>query len=262
VYRTLYEHQGGAVNRKLLTGSVVLATGLMCSAPATAGVRQDFSARFTTARPASSTGLSFQFLYRDPADPNAKPPALTTLVVRLPVGTTFDAGAAPVCSATDAQLELEGPSACPSASQVGSGTFTAMTGIPPLDPFVATDLIYNGGDALIEDVVFKGTQVTAGIDRLTIRGSTLTAHPPDTPGGPPDGRTVPRQIDFAIAVHGRFVRTPASCPRAGWVASSTATFADGASETDTSELACRSARRSRSTRSHRDHPGVRRRRAT
>jgi hypothetical protein len=89
------------------------------------------------------------------------------------------------------------------------------TGVSPLDPFVAPDLIYNGGDSLIEDVAFPGTSITAGVDRLRISGSSLTANPPATPGGPPDGRTVPRQVDFSIPAFGPFIKTPPACPAEG-----------------------------------------------
>jgi hypothetical protein len=161
------------------------------------------------------------------------------LVIRLPTGTTFDTSAVTVCTASDTQLEIEGPSACPDQSHLTTGTFTALTGVSPLDPFVAPDLIYNGGDSLIEDVVFPGTSVTAGVDRLRISGSSLTANPPATPGGPPDGRTVSRQIDFSTPAFGPFIKTPPPCPAEGkWTASSTATFADGGTETDVSTISC------------------------
>jgi hypothetical protein len=227
------------MRRKLHRVAVVLAVGGAFAPPAQAGTRQDFAQSFTTPQPGAQTGMTLHVLYKDPRDPNAKPPALSKLVLRLPLGTRFDSSAVPVCSASDAELQALGPSACPAESRVGSGTFVALSG-SPTDPFVGDDIVFNGGDSLIEDVLFKGTQTTAGTDRLHIDGSTLTANPPATPGGPPDGRTVPREITLQLDRHSGFITTPPSCPPAGsWLSSSTATFADGGSETDTSVQACR-----------------------
>jgi hypothetical protein len=221
-----------------VAAALALAAGLS-AAPAQAGLRQDFRLGFTTSAPSAPSGLSLHVLYRDAHGGDGKPPALTKLVVQLPAGTTFDTSVVPVCGASDTQLQTQGPGACPSGSRIGSGTFVGMTGFPGIDPLTADSVIFNGGTSLIEDVLAPGGQATAGVDRLHIQGSTLTANPPSTPGGPPDGRTVPRQVDVRVDPHGSFLMTPPACPADGrWLATSTASFADGGSETDASEIAC------------------------
>jgi hypothetical protein len=172
--------------------------------------------------------VSFHVLYKHPDDPNRKPPALTKAVFELPAGTRIDGGAVPRCTASDDELQAQARDACPASSMVGKGTFTAMTGFPGADPVDTDTTAYNGGDQIIELVTFKGTNVTAGFDRLAIRDNTLTAHPPATPGGPPDGRTVPRDITLAIPRRGAFITSPRTCPAAGvWSSRGIFEFADG-----------------------------------
>jgi hypothetical protein len=78
-----------------------------------------------------------------------------------------------------------------------------------------------------------------GTDRLRIDGSTLTGAPPVTPGGPPDGETAVRQIDFTIERANGFVTTPPACPAGGrWVSTGTFGFKDGAEETLSSDAPC------------------------
>ncbi len=92
-----------------------------------------------------------------------------------------------------------------------------------------------------------GTTVAGGVDRLAVSGSTLTANPPFTPGGPPDGRTAPRRITFTIPARSGaggapYITTPATCPSTGsWQTSGTFTFDDGVTETVTDATACTAA---------------------
>jgi hypothetical protein len=85
------------------------------------------------------------------------------------------------------------------------------------------------------------------MDRLTIEGSKLTAHPPTTPGGPPDGRTAIREIKFTIAARESqspagaraFITTPPVCPSAReWTSRGMFGFANGIEETVTSTTPC------------------------
>jgi hypothetical protein len=220
-------------------GLAVLAAG-----SAGAGVGSEFDLGLTATRPGAPTGMHVRVLYRDHAAPEGKAPPIVEVRLELPAGLRFDTAAVPRCDATDAQLRLLGRAACPPGSRVGTGSLTATTGIPGVDP-VETDLtVFNGGDELIELVSFKGTDVTAGYDRLKIDGSTLTAHPPTTPGGPPDGRTTVREIEFTIDERGSFITTPPECPATGrWTSHGSFTFASyPAPVTAASETPCVPAR--------------------
>jgi hypothetical protein len=78
-------------------------------------------------------------------------------------------------------------------------------------------------------VTVPGSQTVAGMDRLTIEGNVLTAHPPSTPGGPPDGRTAVKDIQIKIDRAG-YVTAPPECGSAGWGYSAHYEFENGATQ--------------------------------
>jgi hypothetical protein len=149
------------------------------------------------------------------------------------------------CTASDEELKARGPDACPAATKLTVGEFTGITGFgPPADPFVGDDHVFNGPRQLIEVITFHGSSASPGFDRLTVDGSTLTAHPPKAAGAPPDNEASVRSIDFRIPVRvaaGRsLMTTPPTCPDDGaWASVATFGFADGSSETVTSRTPCR-----------------------
>lgn len=80
--------------------------------------------------------------------------------------------------------------------------------------------------------------MVAGMDRLTIAPGRLTAHPPNTPGGPPDGRTAVREVRLRIprliGPGGRpYVTTPRRCLTARYE------FADGGETVVRDSTPCR-----------------------
>jgi len=217
-----------------LAAGVVAAAVLAGGARAQGGERSEYEFGLSSREPATRTALSLRITYRHPQDPAAKPPALDEVVLELPAGLRLDTGAVPSCAATNEELRLRGRGACPVESQVGSGTLTAATGFPGVDPVETDVTVFNGGDELIELVSFKGTDATAGYDRLKIEGNTLTPHPPATPGGPPDGRTTVISIELTIdertteTAAGRrsLLTTPPDCPGSGaWVSRASFKFA-------------------------------------
>ena len=235
--------------KMVLAAVIVLAlAGLIGTAGATTGKRADFALGFSTKSRGAKAALTLHVVYKAPGDPNAKPSPIRKVVVRAPGGTRFHTAAVAKCTATDDELMAEGRGACPAESRIGAGKLTADTGFgPPVDPLTGDLTLFNSGTAIIEVVTAPGTDRVVGIDRLRIDGSTLTGHPPTTPGGPPDGETAVRQIDFTIERKTGYVTTPRTCPRSRrWVATGTFGFKDGAEETLKSRAACRrSKRRSR-----------------
>jgi hypothetical protein len=229
------------MKRKLqgLAAVTVLALGgVIGSAGATTGKRADFDLRLSPASTGAHAALALHVVYKAAGDPNGKPSPIRKVVVAAAPGTRFDTGAVAKCTATDEELQSQGSGACPAESRIGSGKLTADTGFgPPVDPVAGDLTLFNSGTAIIEVVTAPGTDRTIGIDRLRIDGSTLVGHPPTTPGGPPDGETAVRQIDFTIDRATGFVTTPPSC-RGRWVSRGTFGFADGAEETVVSAMAC------------------------
>jgi hypothetical protein len=213
------------------------------TAAGTTGKRADFSLGFSTKGRNAKAALVLHVVYKAAGDPNAKPSPIRKVVVHAPTGTRFHTGAVAKCTASDDQLMAEGSGACPAESRIGSGKLSADTGFgPPVDPTSGDLTLFNSGTAIIEVVTAPGTDRVLGIDRLKIAGSTLTGHPPTTPGGPPDGETAVRQIDFTIERATGYLTTPRSCPRSRrWVATGTFGFKDGAEETLKSRPACKRA---------------------
>jgi hypothetical protein len=230
------------MRRKLQTAAAafgVLAAST-ASAAATTGERADFELGFSTAKAGARAGLVLHIVYKAAGDPEAKPSPIRKVVVAVAPGTRFDTGAVPPCSASDDELRAQGSGACPPESKIGAGKLLADTGFgPPTDPVAADLTLFNTGDSVLEVVTAPGTDRVLGTDRLHIDGSTLTGAPPVTPGGPPDGETSVRQIDFTIGAASGFVTTPGACPGdVQWRSTGTFGFKDGAEETLQSAAAC------------------------
>lgn len=223
----------------IAVGAAALALGVGAGDAAGASPAE-FAFGFTTDRAASPTGLRFHVVYRDPENPEGKAPALKAAAFALPEGTRIDNGTVPACTATDEAFRARGRDACPASSRIGDGKLVATTGTPG-DPVRGDVTVFNGDGQIIELVTFEGTNQTAGLDRLTVEGSTLRAHPPATPGGPPDGRTTIREVRIAIPARGGLVTTPASCPADGlWRALGTFAFDGRPGETSVpATAACR-----------------------
>jgi hypothetical protein len=227
----------GAATAAAVAAAAAIAAG---AADGTTGKRSDFDLGFSTRVPGRHAALTLHVVYKAANDPNAKPSPIRKVVVAAPAGTRFDTAAVPACTASDQQLMVQGSGACPKESRIGGGKLVAITGFgPPVDPATADLTLFNTGKEILEVVTVSGTDRVLGSDRLAIDGSTLTADPPKTPGGPPDGETAVRQIDFTIDRATGFVTTPRSCPAARrWTSTGTFGFADGAEETLTSVAAC------------------------
>jgi hypothetical protein len=228
--------------RNLMRGAVgaLAAAAALVTPVAQADERAELEASFTTRAPGTPTGLRLAAEYKNPSDPNAKPPPLEGAAFDLPPGTRIDTSAAPRCTATDDQIRALGRHACPPESKVAEGRLVAMTGTPA-DPFDGEALFFNGDGQIIEIVLVRGSDQAAGFDRITVDGSTLTAHPPTIPGGPPDGRTAIRRVELNAPVRsegGRpYITTPPACD-GEWLARGRFKFGDGGATTISTPLPC------------------------
>lgn len=224
--------------------AVLLASGCVVAASAHGAVSGNaaLALRFSSTTPGTSTGLHVDVRLGSPVGSDHKPLQLTGARIHLPPGTVINTSSRTRCTAPDAVLQVAGTLGCPSDSQVGTGSLAAETGFgAPVDPLVGDDTVFNGKDELIEIVTPPGAPApAAGVDRLTIKGSTLTAHPPTTPGGPPDYTTDIKRITFTIPIHGAYITTPSSCPSSGhWRTVATFMFADDTSNRVTADTPCK-----------------------
>lgn len=217
----------------------------MASSESVSHGRADLGVRFSSATPARATALRLHILYKAAGNPNAKPSPIRRLLIALPSGTHFDGTARARCLATDVQLMVLGPAACPPESRVGSGTLTVDTGFgTPIDPVATDATLFNTGEGFVEVVTQQDTDRPLGTDRVHVSGHTLSATPPSIPGGPPDGQTAVRQIDFFLDAPQHRARayftTPGTCPRGGmWTSLARFTFADGVTDAENATTPCR-----------------------
>lgn len=229
--------------RLALAAVGVLAGAASPAAYAGSAPLADFDQQFTTTAPGGPTGMTVHVLLHRADDPDAKPSPLRRAVIELPDGLRFDTGSMPQCTASDAELHARGPDACEPESKLSVGKLVAFTGFaPPADKLVGDDHVFNGPNQIIEVITGEGNDTSPAFDRLTIDGSTLTAHPPKTPGGPPEGESSIRSIDFSIPVRasgGRsLMTTPPDCPTGTWETVATFEFADGTSQSVSSTGSC------------------------
>src|SRR4051794_2261612 len=214
-----------------------MAAALALAAPAAASAsdRADYAVAFAQRAPGVTTAMTLHIRYKAPGDPEGKPSPVRHIVLELPPGTRFTDGSR--CTADDEQLRASGRAACPAESRVGAGTLTAMTGAPPLDPFPSDVTLFRGDGELIELLTRRAGEETLAFEHLKIEGSRLTADVQQTPGGPPDGETAARDVDWTVPAG--WVITPPQCPASGaWTARGEFAFADGGAATDTSTTPC------------------------
>ena len=213
--------------RTITTG--LLAVGLLAPAAASAGqARVEYTDAFSTRTPGSAAGRTFTADFFDAGDPQAKPPPVSHVHVLLPEGARFNTDAVPQCTATDAQIVAQGPSACEDGSQVGDGVIVVDTGAPEPDRMLTSDFTFlNARDSLI--LVAQERKNGA---RIVVRGTigerTFDLDVPPLPGTPPEGGANRNErifIDPATGPGGAFLTTPPTCPADGaWVMQTTWTF--------------------------------------
>src|SRR5439155_20973852 len=113
---------------RTLRRTCLLATGLLALFAATAsaepasGPRETVDQSFTATQPGAPTGIRYSGKYHAAGDPSGMPPYLRRMVFHPPRGFRFDTSVPDRCTATDVELELRGPAACPPGSVIGQGT--------------------------------------------------------------------------------------------------------------------------------------------
>jgi hypothetical protein len=194
-------------------------------------------------RPASPTAEHFKFDYVNPEDPDAKPPAVKQVVTILPRGARYDASVPGSCTASDAELTLQGAAACPPESRIGGGVITVDTGVPGPGRLVTADTeFFNNAEDPDGEFIYLNTVRGTGartVLRADVTERTTVTEAPMLPGTPPDGGAIDT-VDVEVArvvrtVDGTrraYITTPSRCPRSGtWTARVRFTYGDDYSQT-------------------------------
>src|SRR3954452_1807630 len=93
---------------------------------------------FTTKKPHTPTGASFTGVYHAARDSKGNPPYMRKMVFYPPRGWRYDTSVPVRCTASDVELELQGPTACPKGSRLGGGTTEGIFYEPVANAFVFT----------------------------------------------------------------------------------------------------------------------------
>jgi hypothetical protein len=223
-----------------LTGLCVLAFG--GRAAGAAGSYQTATFLFDQTKPDRSTGAAFQVDYQNPSDPQGKPPVVRRVVLEGAPGFWIDTSVPERCTASDAELTLLGPQACPPGSQVGVGAATVDSGVPGPARFVPAHIdFFNNAKELIFLNTVQGTGARTVI-RGRAEGRRITTDVGMLPGSPPDGGAIDTaQTNLSARSSGgrAYLTTPAVCPSSGrWINSATFTYADGVTQTVDSQTPC------------------------
>ena len=252
----------------------VLSPGGAGAEPAS-GLREVVDQSFSTTTPGAPTGGSYSGAYHAANNPNANPPSLRRIVLYPPAGMRFDTSVPDQCTATDLELEVRGPDACPRGSRIGSGTTEGLFFVPfahaiVFDHFQHHLDLLNDANEQIALVHSEGYTVVRG--HFHPDGSIEFAPPTCFPS-PPTGQCADDYIlqlksanafppyTRASGGHMRsYATTPPTCPASGhWETTIKFWWADATADSVVSDQPCTGPVTRRSHRHRRRHSHRRRR---
>jgi hypothetical protein len=239
-------HAGLLIQLLLLVSSAVWSGS--AAAQPVRGPHQTVDSRYSTTRPNAATGTYFSATYHAAGNPNASPPYMRRMIAWPPQGFRYDMSVPARCTASDIELEVRGPAACPAASRVGGGItqgrlFGSFGG--PLKV-----VIFNNTN---EQIFLVGSAGLASVSRGHVRRdqsiefASPTCYPSfDPPGCPIDNAlqlgttvTVPRYTKSVRGTVRSYLTTPPRCPAAGyWKTPIRFWWADGSADTVVTKQAC------------------------
>jgi hypothetical protein len=180
---------------------------------------------FTTTTPGSPTGLGFDAVYHAADDPNGDPPFMEKMTFYPPAGMRYDTSIPEACTASDFELSMQGPAACPEGSQIGDGTTKGVFFYPfahdyELDRYTHNIYVMNNVNEQIILVEAEGYAVVRG--RFQPDGSLEFASPtcfPTPPTGCVDDHILQTATTSTLpeltTASGSYATTPPTCPEAG-----------------------------------------------
>jgi hypothetical protein len=243
---------------------VICALSALWAAAAAAqpgtGPRETVDQSFTTTRPSSPTGVSYTGGYHAAGNPKGNPPYMRRMVFYPPRGMRYDTSVPERCSASDLELEVRGPAACPAGSRLGGGTVEGLFYEPIGHAFVfdhykhTVDVMNNANEQIVL-VKSEGFTVVRGRNRPD---GSIEYTPPTCFPAPPTGKCADDYVlqlrsstflpPYKTTSGGRlrsYATTPAKCPAQGyWRTTIRFWWADGSVDTVATQQPCRPARKS------------------
>jgi hypothetical protein len=194
------------------------------------GPREEVDQRFTTKRTNTPTGIVFRSEYHARGDKESPPPYMRRMVFFPPKGMRYDTSVPARCTASDAELQVQGPEACPPKSIIGEGETEGSFRYPVADDlefhrFWHRVYIANNAGEQILLIKAEGYSVIRGKIR---RNGSIVFNPPTCFPTPPGGcvddyiiqlknsTSIPR---YTRRINGRlrsYATTPRHCPERGW----------------------------------------------
>src|SRR4051794_28030994 len=187
-----------ATGERRMRGRIVvtLAIAALATWPAVAGAgtasgpHETVEMTGTTTQPGTPTGTTFNATYHAAGDTNGDPPYMRRMKFIAHPGSRYDTSVPGRCTASDAEIALRGPAACPADSRLGGGTATGKFGgqvsSPRLDLFNNTD----------EEILIISSPGVYSVPR----GKIAAAQPPTfaPPTRFPNGPGQPCPVDNAL----------------------------------------------------------------
>src|SRR3954453_8964680 len=168
--------------RKSATTAVAAAALIACQGAAaepTASV--EYRDAFTTKKPGAPSGRVFYDEFFNAKDRSAKPPPVQHIHIQLPHGARFNWRAVPLCTASDAELTAEGPSACPAGSKVGAEVYSFDTGDDGRGQIVTSDITFLKNKEVLINVARERQSGPREVTRGKLGPETFCFCPPPLP---------------------------------------------------------------------------------
>jgi hypothetical protein len=225
------------------------------------GPRQTIDQTFTAKRASSPTGVGYTGRYHAAGNPDADPPFMRRMVFFPPRGFRFDTSVPERCGASDLELSMNGPAACPEGSRLGGGTTEGVFMAPlahsvVIDRYTHTLDVMNNTDEQIILVESEGFTVVRGRFRPdgSVEFNSPTCFPPPPSGACADDYVLqlgsstflPRYTKTSAGRVRSYATTPPKCPARGfWRSKVRFWWADGSVDTVATDQPCKRPRNRR-----------------
>ena len=199
--------------------------------------------RWTTTQPGAPTGGHFTGTYHAAGDPSGDPPYMRRMTFHPPAGTRADTSVPERCTASDAELSVRGPTACPEASRIGGGTVQGKA--MGSETTLPVD-VFNNTDEIVMVISSPGV-FTVSRGRLAPDGSqqfdSPTCYPSVNVAGCPVDNALQLGSDVTMDAYVRdgraYMTTPPTCPDSGsWETTVRFWWADGSEDTVVTRQPC------------------------